>query len=347
MNFNISFIVLLIWTSVSGTNVRKINNLNDEDSSFDATRSRRRLDIKIEGYGYTCTGYEIKNITRSEPSRHSSCPSRNWLGPFIESIQSISKTPTFIIVGCNKGDDFVSIANKLSGNNKYDVNAYRSKLSELKTEFVCNEKEQKIENFKIPKTVFGYCIEPVPSNIELIKKLFNEMKLDEKTLQIVTMAMNSYTGTATFPKDVPIGFERAGIETDGGGEIVHMSNLDTFVINNKISDIIDFVSIDTEGYDAEVLLGFSKTLVNKYVRVIEFEYHSYRRWKTADLQMIITMLDIWNYDCYWQGDKDQLWRITGCWHRDYYKKRFWSNIVCINRKETNHKWFVNESQKYM
>ena len=58
---------------------------------------------------------------------------------------------------------------------------------------------------------------------------------------------------------------------------VPMSNLDTFVSTYKVADIIDFVSIDTEGYDAEVILGFVKTLVIKYVRVMEFEYHRFSK----------------------------------------------------------------------
>ena len=241
---------------------------------------------------------------------------------------------------------------RLSGNPSYNPKVYHDELKKRNVGFACEPgKIDKIESFEKPKVVYAYCIEPIDANINLINDIFKEMKLDTTTVKIVKMAMNSYTGFATFPKLSPkqAGTEDLGMEHGGGtnNELVPMSNLDTFVAEHKIADTIDFVSIDTEGFDAETIIGFSKTLVTKYVRLLEFEYHSARRWQTSDLQMIITMLDLWNYDCFWQGHKDELWRLTGCWHSGYYHNRAWSNVVCINRKEVTHPWFVTHSKKYM
>ena len=265
----------------------------------------------------------------------------------------------------------------------YNFITYNEILNKRKVQRACpivNTGE--ILTFQKPKIVYGYCIEPLDINIKLINSIFEEMKIDTTShVKVIKMAMNSYIGTATFPKNIPIGDEGVGLEsgkkvvTDNvptnsimtvinsfrgikpgteetskkydDEDFVPMSNLDTFVTENKIAGIIDFVSIDTEGYDAEVILGFVKTLSAKYVRLLEFEYHNVRRWATADLQMLITLLDLLNYDCFWQGNQGQLWRLTSCWHRDYSKKRFWSNIVCINRKEASHELFANLSKKYM
>ena len=344
-------LVLIVALTFANNDERNTYNLH---AYRNIDTNRRKLDISVEGYGYTCTHKELKKIMKAEPINHNTnCPSRNWLDPFVNSIQNVSKTPTIIIVGCNKGEDFVNIVNKLSGNSKYDTNEYVSKLVTRNIKFNCGGHGSivKVSKSETPKNVYGYCIEPLDVNIKLVQDIFKEMNFDSKDLHIVKRAMNSYTGTVEFPKNVVAGVSVVGMESEsssvGTTDIVPMSNLDTFIKEYQINEVIDFVSIDTEGFDAEVILGFSKTLVNKYVRLIEFEYHIVNRWKTADLQMIITMLDLWNFDCYWQGNKDQIWRLTGCWHNNYYINRQWSNVVCINRKETAHAWFVEESKKWM
>jgi FkbM family methyltransferase len=58
---------------------------------------------------------------------------------------------------------------------------------------------------------------------------------------------------------------------------VNVTNIDTFVGKEKI-EIIDFLSIDTEGYDGTVILGMAKTLSKGHIRVFEFEYHSNPPW---------------------------------------------------------------------
>ena len=97
---------------------------------------------------------------------------------------------------------------------------------------------------------------------------------------------------------------------------------------------IDFLSIDTEGHDGRVIIGMTKTLVQQKIKVFEFEYHSVGPWATMDLSLIVDLVDICGYDCWWQGNKGELWRLTGCWLDLYHDKRGWSNIVCVNRQES-------------
>jgi len=46
---------------------------------------------------------------------------------------------------------------------------------------------------------------------------------------------------------------------------------DSFMLESKI-EVIDFLKIDTEGADLDVLKGFIETLKNKKIRIIQFEY---------------------------------------------------------------------------
>lgn len=326
-------------------------NITNDSGNVIQSGMRRKLDINITGFGYICTREEVHKIKSSSPIPNSICPSRNWIEPFSETVRIESKSPVVISVGCNKGDDFMVLLNKMSGDASYNFKNYIAKLKAKGAGSSCDfGSPDKVESVEKPKIIYGYCLEPVVSNINLIEGIFKEMKLDSDKIKIIKMAVNSYTGSATFPKVMDAGVEYVGLETSknfDNSDIVPMSNLDTIVSEHKIGDIIDFVSIDTEGYDAEVIIGFIKTLVTKYVRGLEFEYHLGRRWKTADLLMVITILDVLNYDCYWQGNKGELWRLTGCWHHDYWAGRSLSNVVCINRKERSHAWFEKESKKYM
>lgn len=325
---------------------------------------RRRLTMKIEGYGYICTHEELIKISSQHPIANSACPPRDWLTLFADSIPKESKKANVFVIGCNKGDEWVTLMNLFSGNSTYNVNAYHSNvLDYIKNKTSCNDEQAKqvyacdISHRKLKlkvnqdvKAVKAYCIEPIGSNIQLLRALSTTMQFDPSAAVVMKMALNSYNGIAMFPKDQSIGYEIAGLNDNLGDkqpDNVTMRNMDTLVNENLLpTDTIDFVSLDTEGFDAEVIMGFFKTLVTRHVRCIEFEYHKDRRWSTADLQMIITMFDLLTFDCFVQGNDNEIWRLTGCWHRDYGKRR-WSNIVCINRKEPFHSWFERESKKFM
>jgi hypothetical protein len=94
--------------------------------------------------------------------------------------------------------------------------------------------------------------------------------------------------------------------------------------------VIDFLSIDVEGYDYEVLLGAPLTL--KRTKYLEFEYNWKGPWATYQLSQIIDRLQtehrLW---CYWAGAHGNLWRITDCW-LSHYDTKFWSNVACVNAR---------------
>jgi hypothetical protein len=56
---------------------------------------------------------------------------------------------------------------------------------------------------------------------------------------------------------------------------------DNYCKSRKV-DSIDFLKIDTEGHEYQVLLGFKEMLTNKKIRIIQFEY-GYANVLTKDL----------------------------------------------------------------
>jgi Methyltransferase FkbM domain len=81
--------------------------------------------------------------------------------------------------------------------------------------------------------------------------------------------------------------------------------------NRWISSILEFLSIDAEGYDFEVLLGATKTL--RRTKYLEFEYHDVGVWPQYSLWTAISLLKEMHFVCYWAGSHGHLWRITDCW----------------------------------
>jgi hypothetical protein len=91
--------------------------------------------------------------------------------------------------------------------------------------------------------------------------------------------------------------------------------------------MIDFLSIDVEGYDGLVLKGASKTLSR--VRYLEFEYNWKGPWKTISLSSTVGTLKEAGFVCYWPGTHRNIWRITDCW-LNHYDLKFFSNVACVN-----------------
>jgi hypothetical protein len=95
--------------------------------------------------------------------------------------------------------------------------------------------------------------------------------------------------------------------------------------------VIDWLSIDTEGNDARVIIGATNLFLNEKIRAFEFEYHEVGHWQNASLEDLIDQIDHFGFDCYWEFNSGMLTRITGCWDHSY-NERGHSNIACAHRK---------------
>eukprot|EP01039_Chlorochromonas_danica_P002374 gene2374-2606_t len=100
--------------------------------------------------------------------------------------------------------------------------------------------------------------------------------------------------------------------------------------------LIDILMIDAEGYDAKALKGCRELFEKHYVRVLIFEYHKIYPWNEFALANVLTSLQAYDFDCYFQG-QGRLWKITGnCWHEKY-EFHEWSNVMCFQRNDIWHK----------
>ncbi len=92
----------------------------------------------------------------------------------------------------------------------------------------------------------------------------------------------------------------------------------------------DYVHIDTEGHDPNVLKGLHAHLSAHRISMLAFEYVG--GWPGITLQQQISVLDTqYGYDCYYLV-YDALIKLSGgCW-TDQYETRQQSNIFCLSRK---------------
>ena len=256
------------------------------------------------------------------------------------STTSESRTPVVVYVGCNKGDDFINTVRVWTRDEKYSVQTLYNWMKEVKTfHFACG-KDSDVSLNTLPKEklpVMGYCIEPMESTIEMLQSAFNDLGYNEPNIKLIHAAASNYAGTAKFPNiSNKAGYAGFGLHDASTGKhnttSVQVITLDGFIRAEQIQKI-DYLSIDTEGNDMQVLLGAIHLLSAHAIRYFEFEAHEKARWNTSSLRDLIELVDSMGYDCYWAMISGKLARITGCWSDVYLLKR-WSNVVCISRRDT-------------
>lgn len=102
--------------------------------------------------------------------------------------------------------------------------------------------------------------------------------------------------------------------------------------SNHTFSKVDVLMIDTEGHDDLVIRGAKHLLKHGAIRAVIFEYHYLGLWNETRLEITIRDLDLYGYDCYFEG-QNKLWYITGtCWN-SLYEFHQWSNVICILRND--------------
>ncbi len=99
------------------------------------------------------------------------------------------------------------------------------------------------------RPVRGYCLEPMGANYRLLRNLTTTMRFDETAVHIIQAAVDMYPGTADFPDSATPGIEdfRLGlVRNDLPSTTITVTNLDSFFAAEQL-DVVDFLSIDTEG----------------------------------------------------------------------------------------------------
>ena len=269
---------------------------------------------------------------------------------------------TAIYVGCNKGLDAINTLRMLSNNAKYDkLQWLRALLGnqqfDPKGAGSCgqedpNEQYEILDDGSRDNThqfdAIVHCIEPLPTNSHGLTKDANLLQIHD-AFRVHPMAVSDSNGVVQFPSVAKIGEERVGIgqcdskkRNNVKCEDVPLRTLDTFgeetnllvknkneTTNSDINDVIvDFLSIDAEGYDALILKGATQLLSK--VKYLEFEYNWKGAWSDVSLKTLIH--DLYHqhrFVCYWAGSFGNIWRISDtCW-LEYYEIKIWSNIACV------------------
>ena len=295
--------------------------------------------------GMQCTDEEAKWLANFYPHtmKHSACPnSEKWHTALLESAEQ-QRTATIVSLGCNKGDDFVSAMRKWARNSTYSTARLQGYKGNTSQKRVCpagySDADTPVNEHRV-RPVRGLCVEPMISTYEFLARAFSGMGIDGDVTR-VHAAASSTSGSARFPNAVE-GTEHLGLDTKGAESYfdVAVTTVDKLVEDHNIT-YIDMLSIDTEGFDAEVLKGAAKTLGAQKVRYLEFEHHSVGSWAKTSLKSVIEALDTAGFDCYWAlGRKKEpngpggLSRLTRCWDRRYNQKQ-WSNVACIHRSDAH------------
>lgn len=163
------------------------------------------------------------------------------------------------------------------------VNSFLKKYFQNKEELVFFDIGANIGNYSLmlnkafPDSCI-YAFEPNPNTFKILSQKINNSKIKQYRLgfgssnceQIIyTYSNDLASGHASLYKDVLIKLHRADEVLEIEFEIV---TIDDFCKTNKI-DCIDFIKIDTEGHEFEVLMGASNMLSNGKIDIIQFEFN--------------------------------------------------------------------------
>ena len=247
----------------------------------------------------------------------SNCPSERWLDRISPSIAA----PNMLIlnVGANKGYNVNSfLARFQRGWNTTNADWCRGHCDCG----MCGACSSKASFVYGRANVSAIAIEMMRANYENLKGLFVKFKVPG---EVIHAAGGEEAGTAYEPAaDLKIGHEQAGIQSHGIS--VAMVTVDQIVTERKVKTI-DLLSIDTEGHDATVLRGASKTLERRLAKVVEFEYHGIGAGSGEKLDDTISMMRRFGYSCFWQsngGEISPFFRECAA----SYEFHAWSNVVC-------------------
>lgn len=274
-----------------------------------------------------------------------------------------SSPPPFlgIFVGCNKGFDAINAMRMGSGNPIFDKDVWKDAMTDhgkkkLQND-VCNQltvpqfalqEKSRGENNRTSDPVGDkisfsqsallsqvHCIEPMPATALALQRAAYETKYDKQGFIVTHAAMAKEDGYVQFASGKgKVGVENKGISngcTKGACMNVTMYSLDTYLEKFVPKGMpINYLSVDVEGWDFEVLLGGKHSALPR-VQYLEFEYNWVGPWAKQPLSEVIEYLDgEFGFTCYWAGFNNTIWRITNCW-LDHYDKHIWSNIACVNR----------------
>jgi FkbM family methyltransferase len=290
-----------------------------------------------------CTAAEAEANARRDWAA-SNCPDqRRWMPAYMRQRAS-GPAVTLVFVGCNKGYDAVRSMRGFTGDARFSVAALRQFY--LQSHILAAHAAQGAcgagtaadaqANGSAPGVPGrAYCIEPMRGNFDALNRSFAHLQY-ARAVHLTYAAVGSTPGWVRFPSHRPAGTEYLGIDQPNGGpeediplDGVPQVTLDDYAARHAIRHI-DWLSVDTEGNDARVLLGAVQLLQGRRIALLEFEAHAVNHWLVSSLQDTVDLLEHLGYTCYWQSNAGNLIQISNCWHNAY-RQHTWKNIACVLR----------------
>jgi FkbM family methyltransferase len=152
-----------------------------------------------------------------------------------------------------------------------------------------------IDNCKHMKE--GLLFEPGLHACRRLKERFSTLN----TLEIYQSAVGSSSGSLLFYEEKNAGEHSSFVlesTADSPIEIlVPIITLDS-LIEKKGWDSLDYLKIDTEGFDYHVLAGAKNLLLNHKIRALQFEYNSSWAGSNSTLSGALNLLSECKYSCY-------------------------------------------------
>ena len=245
-----------------------------------------------------------------------------------------------------RGFDAIDIARMGTSNSKYDKVTWREAMGAKERSGACGQANDKNVEIQNTHVIDGevHCIEPLPFNYKKLVEASDKLGWNDESIVISKAAISSSNGMVKFPDYTGTSPDTGQARPEGNGiETCHTDptavcvdvpqySLQSYV--NKFvkssTGPINFLSIDVEGYDFDVLFGAGNVLDR--TEYLEFEFHEVGDWANYHIMDAVNLLNQKGFTCYWLGT-DLLWRLTGCHHKYYDTYHRWSNVGCVHRSQ--------------
>ena len=140
-----------------------------------------------------------------------------------------------------------------------------------------------------------YAFEPAQSSFAELSKI--KIRFYERFFPINSAVSDSVGETKLYStvEKSPTASLDASLVTNASAETVALTTLDAFIDAHALTDI-DFIKVDVEGFEREVLKGMQKTLAEQKPKFIQFEFNIMQLKRGYALFALAQMLE--NYDFY-------------------------------------------------